>query len=228
MKRYHIPAFFLRHQWGVIFCFLFLFSFFVYQYHEYSLVDYQTYSDEVMISLVVDGLEVAEFPSQESGKVLEHSECDKGASASWNYEKWGPLIQNMTKSRTKCRFEFVSKYSESLLNGADPVLSEGLIPIVIDENGAVKKASLGSEWYNYSNKEWANAITLLDSTKVYADGETIPESAIESYFVWIPRYKYKIFNEGNYQTLTNVEKKEQTIEVVFESKEKSVSNGIHV
>ena len=30
------------------------------------------------------------------------------------------------------------------------------------------------------------------------------------------------------QTLTNVEKKEQTIEVVFESKEKSVSNGIHV
>ena len=28
--------------------------------------------------------------------------------------------------------------------------------------------------------------------------EIIPESNIESYFVWIPRYRYKIFNNGNY------------------------------
>jgi len=180
---------------------------------------------DVKISLMIDGVAATSFPSRDSGKVFLRAECDKGATGVWDYEHWAPLILNTTETRTKCKYQFVSKYHDSVLNGADPVLSEGLIPVVIDENGGVKKADLGSEWYNYSNKTWANAVTLLDSTKVYADGETIPESQIESYFVWIPRYRYKIFNDGNYTGLTAVEKREKTIEVVFESNTTNVSRG---
>ncbi len=183
------------------------------------------------ISVNVDGIVQDKLPDKNSGKAVSSIVCDKGATGVWNYDHWTINIKNMTSTRTRCQINFVNKYSEPLLNGTDPVLSEGLIPVTIDNNGIVKKASLGSKWYSYQEKQWANAIILNDASIVYADGETIPESNIESYFVWIPRYKYKIFNDGNYPTqtgtLTNnaLPSKAQKIEVVFENKNTSVSNG---
>ena len=183
---------------------------------------------DVKLSLMIDGVESKSFPTRDSGKVFLRAECDKGATGVWDYEHWAPLVLNTTETRTKCKYQFVSKYFDSTLNGADPVLSERLIPVIIDNNGEVKKADLGSEWYNYQEKTWANAVILEDESVVYQNNEVIPESNIESYFVWIPRYRYKIFNEGNYEGLTSVEKKEQMIEIEFENKDKVVSNGNRV
>ena len=192
----------------------------------------KTYSFEnTELAVTVDGVAKTTIPDKSSGKAVSSIVCDKGASGVWNYDHWTINIKNMTSTRTRCQINFVSKYNEPLLNGTDPVLSEGLIPVTIDNSGVVKKASLGSKWYSYQEKQWANAVILLDSSIVYADGETIPESNIESYFVWIPRYKYKIFNDGNYLTqtgtLTNntLPSKAQEIEVVFENKNTSASNG---
>ena len=120
------------------------------------------------------------------------------------------------------------KYKEEILHGTDPVLKSGLIPVTIDDSGVVRKADLSNQWYRYENKEWANAVILLDETKTIQDNEVIPESEIESYFVWIPRYRYKIFNDGNYTGLTAVKKREKTIEVVFESKNQDISEGSKV
>ena len=116
-------------------------------------------------------------------------------------------------------------YTETILNGTDPVLKNNLVPIKIASDGTVTKADISKEWYNYENKEWANAVILKDETKTYNNGETIPESNIESYFVWIPRYKYQIFDEGNYSGLTSFQDKTQTINVVFENKDTTPSNG---
>ena len=116
-------------------------------------------------------------------------------------------------------------YTESILNGTDPVLKDNLTPVTIASDGTVKKANIYTEWYNYENKEWANAVILKDGSKTYKDNEIIPESNIESYFVWIPRYKYQIFDEGNYTGLTAIENKVQTINVVFENKDTTPSNG---
>ncbi len=116
-------------------------------------------------------------------------------------------------------------YSESILNGTDPVLKDNLVPIKIASDGTVTKADITKEWYNYENKEWANAVILKDETKTYNNGETIPEDNIESYFVWIPRYKYQIFDEGNYSGLTSFQDKTQTINIVFENKDTTPSNG---
>ena len=192
----------------------------------------KTYSFEnTELAVTVDGVAKTTIPDKSSGKAVSSIVCDKGATGVWNYDHWTINIKNMTSTRTRCQINFVSKYNEPLLNGTDPVLSEGLIPVTIENNGVVKKASLGSKWYSYQEKQWANAVILSDSSILYADGETIPESNIESYFVWIPRYKYKIFNDGNYPTqtgtLTNntLPSKAQEIEVVFENKNTSVSNG---
>ncbi len=116
-------------------------------------------------------------------------------------------------------------YTESILNGTDPVLSDNLIPITIENDGTVHKANVNEKWYDYMNKEWANAVVLLDKSVNYVDNEVIPEENIESYFVWIPRYKYKIFNDTVYTGLTEIEDRVQEIEVEFENKDTAISNG---
>ena len=121
-------------------------------------------------------------------------------------------------------------YKDTVLNGADPELKDNLVAVTINTDGTVKKADIYSEWYNYTNKTWANAVTLKDKTINYETNEVIPESNIDGYFVWIPRYKYEMFNEGNYTTATIVDSKpsessEQEIKIVFESKTTSKSSG---
>ncbi len=116
-------------------------------------------------------------------------------------------------------------YTESVLNGTDPVLSDNLIPVTIENDGIVHKASIYDDWYSYEDKLWANAVVLLDKSVNYADNEIIPEDNIESYFVWIPRYKYKIFNDTVYTGLTAIENRVQEIEVEFENKDTTISNG---
>lgn len=96
------------------------------------------------------------------------------------------------------------KWIDPILNGADPVLevensTKKLIPVIIDSDGTVKYANLYTKWYNYSEKRWANAVILVDNpSTAYKTGDIIEEKDIESYFVWIPRYKYKIWDLGNY------------------------------
>ena len=108
-----------------------------------------------------------------------------------------------------------SRYKESILNGTDPVLASNLVPVVISDSGVVTKASTASSWYNYENKVWANSVILKDESVVYKNGEIIPESNIESYFVWIPKYSYQLFDLGNYSSLTSISNKTQEIKIKF-------------
>ena len=108
-----------------------------------------------------------------------------------------------------------SRYKESILNGTDPVLASNLVPVVISDSGVVTKASTAFSWYNYENKVWANSVILKDESVVYKNGETIPESNIESYFVWIPKYSYQLFDLGNYSSLTTISDKTQEIKIKF-------------
>ena len=90
-------------------------------------------------------------------------------------------------------------YTEEILNGTDPVLGDGMIPVTLDSKGTVKYANLYTPWYKYEEKKWANAVILVDNpSQSYKTGDNILEKDIESYFVWIPRYKYKIWDLGNY------------------------------
>ena len=99
-----------------------------------------------------------------------------------------------------------------------PVLAEGMIPITYDGSKWVKADEYGAynNWYDYGKQKWANAV-MVTSTKretyMNADvGTVVPEADILAYFVWIPRYKYKLFN-ATYTSGTT----EQLIEVTFEN-----------
>ncbi len=53
-------------------------------------------------------------------------------------------------------------------------------------------------WYNYDNQNWANAVLVSDTNRsTYQNAEygtEIAQSDILAYYVWIPRYKYKVWN----------------------------------
>ena len=115
-----------------------------------------------------------------------------------------------------CKIKVV--YKDSILNGADPELKDNLVAVTIDTDGIVKKADIYSEWYNYTNKTWANAV-LLNGDDTYSAGDTIIEDAIKAYYVWIPRYKYQIFYDGVNDTT------KQLINIEFENKDTTKSNG---
>ena len=99
-----------------------------------------------------------------------------------------------------------------------PVLAEGMIPITYDGTNWVKADEYGAynNWYDYGNQKWANAVMVTSAkreTYMNADvGTVVPEADILAYFVWIPRYKYKLFN-ATYAS----GKASQVIEVTFEN-----------
>jgi len=155
-------------------------------------------------------------------------------SASFATEKMklkvlGSLINDTTSlSSSDHAITKAEAYKEDILHGTDPVLTSNLVPVNISDNGTVTKASAYDAWYEYSQRRWANAVVLVNKTN-YSAGAVIPESNIQSYFVWIPRYKYQIFNTGNYTSLTSLSSTAvQTINVVFENKNTAVSNGSSV
>ncbi|MGM9848389.1 MAG: hypothetical protein ACI312_01385 [Bacilli bacterium] len=99
-----------------------------------------------------------------------------------------------------------------------PVLAEGMIPITYDGTNWVKADTnnTNNNWYNYGNKMWANAVMVTSSTRdtyMNADiGTIVSEADVLAYYVWIPRYKYQLFN-ATYASGTS----SQLIDVVFEN-----------
>ena len=107
-----------------------------------------------------------------------------------------------------------------------PELLDNMIPVYYeatsDTEGVWKKAdskNLDSnyQWFDYDNYMWANAVTVKETgTKTRSEylnsavGTEINMDDITSMWVWIPRYKYVIFN-GNNESVD-----EQLIDVTFE------------
>ena len=165
-----------------------------------------TFDDEdIILSYTVNGEKLdINFPSKNSGYKVLNVTCENKTTASWDNNTWG--LVNITPGDSKkirCNIDFNKIYSESILNGTDPVLSDNLIPVVLADDGTVTKADTNTEWYKYEDKKWANAVILSDNTKTYNNGDTIPEDNIESYFVWIPKYSYQIFNLGTIDGYTS-------------------------
>ena len=104
-------------------------------------------------------------------------------------------------------------------NVAEPVLKDGLIPVKISDNGIVTYADTNKSWYDYCEKVWANAVILNDGVS-YNIGDTIKENDIQSYFVWIPKYKYKLWNVD-----TPIENAHE-IEIIFDTKDTTDVTGV--
>ena len=102
-----------------------------------------------------------------------------------------------------------------------PELVNGMIPIKYDGTNWVKAST--NDWYDYNAKKWANAVMVTSGTRdTYMSataGTTISEEDILAYYVWIPRYKYQLFNVDS-TTMDPIE-----IQVEFEDGIPTKSSG---
>ncbi len=123
----------------------------------------------------------------------------------------------------KFRVNINSSNTASVVNEANaPVLLDNMIPVYYDEEEEVWKkadeANITEKWYDYDAKMWANAVTVSETNRAtYLSspvGTTIPMEDINTMWVWIPRYKYTIFN-ANMSGGETVS--EQEIMIEFES-----------
>ena len=132
--------------------------------------------------------------------------------------------KNMVTTSSDIVVATKSTYAPNLTTTYIPITKDnkvenGLIPITYNETNWVV-ADTSQEWYNYDNKEWANAISVSDSVRVdYVAGKEVVEADVLGYFTYIPRYKYKLFNVESATTSP------QTIEIEFETNQTPKSNG---
>ena len=93
----------------------------------------------------------------------------------------------------KCS-EIAKGYADN--SGANrPELFKNMVPIKYENNKWIV-ADTSQKWYDYNNKEWANAV-VLNKGVTKNIGNEITEEEISLWYVWIPRYKYTIFNGNN-------------------------------
>ena len=90
-----------------------------------------------------------------------------------------------------------------------PELYKNMVPIKYENNRWIV-ADLYSKWYDYNAKQWANAV-VLNPGLTKAVGQEVTEEEVSLWYVWLPRYKYTVFN-GNNGSVS-----EQLINVTFES-----------
>ena len=109
-----------------------------------------------------------------------------------------------------------------------PDLDDGMIPVVISDTGITKTISKDdTSWYNYKKKQWANVVLVNNNSRanyLNTTGVTVNKDDILAYYVWIPRYKYKIWSVDN----NDKKGKEQEIEIVFENKSDSKTLGTQI
>ena len=179
----------------------------------------------------VDGVAVNTIP--ETGNYDVNVSCDNGATGTWNNQNKSISISNATNSKTRCTLSFITNNGFKDDTGASrPELYDGLIPVTYDSNNnnEIIVADITSEWYNYDNHEWANAILIdqsnstikdkyLNADGTYKSGTTVSISDVLQMYVWVPRYKYQLFNVEGAQTTA------QMINVEFENNSTSKSSG---
>lgn len=181
---------------------------------------------EEYIANYLDGELTDKIPSKNEA-VFTKAVCDNEVNVSWNDEEWGLFVSNLSK-KSKCNL-----YFQTIKDVTKPELYQGFIPVVYDDTGNILVADENSLWYDYENHKWGNAVLVncSDTTvkNKYFDsnmnlkpdmvGQIIDMNDILQMYVWIPRYRYRLWNAENGVS------DEQMINIIFESTERPKANG---
>ena len=113
-----------------------------------------------------------------------------------------------------------------------PELDSNMIAVKYENNNWVKADTSNDYWYNYDNGQWANAVTVSESSRsnyLSAEAGTVVNmDDIETMWVWIPRYSYTIGSvdgtnyygkQGDYLDTTPTQALPGEIDVKFVSKD---------
>lgn len=121
-------------------------------------------------------------------------------------------------SGSKKKFDRIPNYDNSCAN--KPILYDNMVPVTYKDGEWVFADETNGDknnlWYDYSNQKWANAVVVLDSNKYNFIGTKIDKNDILANLVWIPRFRYKLWNASNEVTDT-YKAYDNGIDILFES-----------
>ena len=114
-----------------------------------------------------------------------------------------------------------------------PRVGSGMIPIVYKDGNWVKvdPSNKNFAWFNYGNQQWANVATVTEDVRQTLldapEGTVVPMDKINTMFVWIPRFKYKLFNvDGTVSPIGNPNMLDDyMIDIKFETASTTKSTG---
>ena len=121
----------------LIFCSLFLVSIFSY----FSLRSSNNKSGSELLGVYLDGVYGENIPGKSDGYVVDKVECDNDATGVWDYDKWGLLVNNMSK---KSKYNVFFKKGIRLADTITLVDTSGKCPTVNDD-GTVNVTGAESE-----------------------------------------------------------------------------------
>ena len=141
----------------------------------------------------------------------------------------GSVDNAVTIANGTYNFRLVAEGANASLVEVDPEpnspdLIQGLIPVSYNETTKTwVKAdpdNNNNSWYDYSNKKWANAVLVTETNRsTYQSataGTEITDSDILAFYVWIPRYKYKVWNKDKVVGTDSYNAQTTGIDIVFE------------
>ena len=125
-------------------------------------VDYFGNSD-IYFAFYKGDKELAEMPQKDNTEnlVFDHGECDNGASIVWDNEAWGPIVKNLSNSKTKCSLYFKEQILTELAGAQVPLVEsgDGLYTVPHED-----LEELGQEWnqteYRYAGVDPDNYVSF--------------------------------------------------------------------
>ena len=169
----------------------------------------------VKLGLEVNNKEIGPLTLSELNELLNEKELKSGKKDTYKLRLWIDESANLDEISEqqvflKLKLEADQYFSEIIINNLDksganePALTSNMIPVYYDSTSDSWKkadsdnADKSSQWYDYDNKMWANAVTVSETNRqTYLSaktGTTIPMSDINTMWVWVPRYTYTYLN----------------------------------
>lgn len=144
------------------------------------------------------------------------------------------LLMNSVNNNVKNQLTLYSAQTPDRSGAISPKLTNNMIPIYFDYtqgDGVWRKADVNNDsgqyqWYNYEELMWAN-VAVMRTTALYNTynskpvGEIINQADVSAYFVWIPRFRYLIFNAEVINAYSN-----QRIRINFENNDQIYSQAV--
>ncbi len=169
----------------------------------------------IKLGLEINGEEKGPLTLSELNELLNEKELKSGKKDTYKLRLWIDESANLDEISEqqvflKLKLEADQYFNEIVINNLDksganePALTSNMIPVYYDSTSDSWKkadsdnADKSSQWYDYDNKMWANAVTVTSTNRdAYLNasaGTEISMDDINTMWVWIPRYTYTYLN----------------------------------
>ena len=165
--------------------------------YELKLVDDDSTirNSDIRYELTKNDKVVGIFSLSDDG-IIEKETIKSKEEIKYTIKLWLDINSEVKVGRLSKKIAINEIDEENISNINKPILVDGMIPVIYDQNSNSWNKADTSKWYSYEESSWANAVTVNSSKrKVYQEspvGTKIEMDDINSMWVWIPRFNYSL------------------------------------